>query len=166
MHNPNKCHRVFVALSPAIFTLCVSLLVAWSLIAVSLSSSDSTTAIVCLHPSSRSGISIFLLGSSSWTGIIKEWGASNLPRYIDLNIKMYISYQKHQHKPMTIFQLTTTTCIICSHIFNRVGNINVLCAIRAKNCCSAIILVSILSPTLPCIVDMIIVDITLVYYLE
>ena len=49
MHNPNKFHRVFVALSPAIFTLCVSLLAAWSLIAVSLSSSDSATAIVCLQ---------------------------------------------------------------------------------------------------------------------
>ena len=44
-----KFDRVFVALSPAIFTLIVSLLAAWSLIAVSLSSSDSATAIVCLQ---------------------------------------------------------------------------------------------------------------------
>ena len=49
MHNHNKFDRVFVALSPAIFTLCVSLLAAWSLIAVSLGSSDSATAIVCLQ---------------------------------------------------------------------------------------------------------------------
>ena len=48
MHNHNKFDRVFVALSP-FFTLCVSLLAAWSLIAVSLGSSDSATAIVCLQ---------------------------------------------------------------------------------------------------------------------
>ena len=49
MHNHNKFDRVFVALPPAIFTLCVSLLAARSLTAVSPNSSDSTKAIVCLQ---------------------------------------------------------------------------------------------------------------------
>ena len=43
MHNHNKFDRVFVALSLAIFILCVSLLSAWSLIAVSLSLSGTLT---------------------------------------------------------------------------------------------------------------------------
>ena len=44
-----KFDRVFVAMTPAIFTLSVSLLAAWSLISVLLSSSDSDTAIVSLQ---------------------------------------------------------------------------------------------------------------------
>ena len=43
MHNHNKFVHAFVDLSPAIFTLCVSLVAAWSLIAVTPSSSDSAT---------------------------------------------------------------------------------------------------------------------------